>query len=301
VVTWLGRASPPAGASRCRPGMSMPPLARGHAMREVTLSTSAIPLSCSFFQPGTGFVYFVCRTWRGIRFSRDRLAPGRNCRSKTHAHRQRPPDALASPMQEGDHPPRHQARREHLRSGCDADVADFGIARAISAAGSLTLTQAGQRRSARRLHEPGTGDGLGDSTHGPISTASAACCRDAGGGAAGASMTERRVHNWRRSRPAGPCRGPRGGRAGRQARDSRALAPLPDDRFPAVTEFAPRSERRPISPSVPTRRHFDGRRDAISRSARGCGRRCSASRHPAHVLRRSGSQLNQPIASPSWP
>src|SRR5256885_7779058 len=49
-----------------------------------------------------------------------------------------------------------------LLSGEHAIVADFGIARAISAAGSLTLTQAGQPTGSPRRMGPGPAMALGD-------------------------------------------------------------------------------------------------------------------------------------------
>src|SRR6266576_2005356 len=109
-----------------------------------------------------------------------------------------------------------------LLSGNHAIVADFGIARAISAAGSLTLTQAGQP---------------------PV-----------------ASMTERRVHNWTALETSKALQGSQAGvaRAVKHA-ISRALAPLPDDRFPTVNEFAAALGAPAYRASVPTRGVFAGR------------------------------------------
>jgi len=63
-----------------------------------------------------------------------------------------------------------------LLSGTHAIVADFGIARAISAAGSLTLTQAGQPIGSPGYMSPSRRWHWATSTRAPTSTASAACC-----------------------------------------------------------------------------------------------------------------------------
>src|SRR6266699_2718361 len=76
-----------------------------------------------------------------------------------------------------------------------------------------------------------------------------------------ASMTERRVHNWTALETSKALQGSQAGvaRAVKHA-ISRALAPLPDDRFPSVTEFAAALGAPAYRTSVPTRGVFAGRR-----------------------------------------
>src|SRR6266699_6584264 len=75
-----------------------------------------------------------------------------------------------------------------------------------------------------------------------------------------ASMTERRVHNWTALETSKALQGSQAGvaRAGKHA-ISRALAPLPDDRFPTVNEFAAALGAPAYRASVPTRSVFAGR------------------------------------------
>src|SRR5881296_1873679 len=76
-----------------------------------------------------------------------------------------------------------------------------------------------------------------------------------------ASMTERRVHNWAALETSKALQGTHTGvaRAVKHA-ISRALAPLPDDRFPTVTEFATALGGMAHRTSVPTRGVFASRR-----------------------------------------
>src|SRR3989454_8277442 len=82
-----------------------------------------------------------------------------------------------------------------------------------------------------------------------------------------ASMTERRVHNWAALQSSKALQGSHAGvaRAVKHA-ISRALAPLPDDRFPTVTEFAAALGAPAYGTNVPTRGVFAGwwgRRSAV--------------------------------------
>jgi tRNA A-37 threonylcarbamoyl transferase component Bud32/tetratricopeptide (TPR) repeat protein/TolB-like protein len=127
-----------------------------------------------------------------------------------------------------------------LLSGTHAIVADFGIARAISAAGSLTLTQAGQPIGSPGYMSPeqalATGD-LDERTD--IYSLGCVVFEMLAGEPPAASMTERRVHNWTALETSRAMHRAEAGtaRAVKHA-ISRALAPLPDDRFPTVAEFA---------------------------------------------------------------
>jgi len=93
----------------------------------------------------------------------------------------------------------------------------------------------------------------------------------------------------RRSRQPGPAGAPARSRGPSSTRFL-ALWPAAPRPVPAVTEFGRASEHRPIGERATEA--FRRRRDARSRSPWGLRSRCSAS-PTAHVLRRSGSQLNQ--------
>src|SRR2546427_5098272 len=149
-----------------------------------------------------------------------------------------------------------------LLSGTHAIVADFGIARAISAAGSLTLTQAGQPIGSPGYMSPEQAMALGDlDARTDIYSLGCVLFEMLGGESPVTSMTERRVHNWTALETSKALQGAHTGvvRALKHA-ISRALAPLPDDRFPTVTEFATALGGFPHRTSVPTRGVFASRR-----------------------------------------
>src|SRR3989440_7872068 len=84
-----------------------------------------------------------------------------------------------------------------LLSGEHAIVADFGIARAISAAGSLTLTQAGQQIGSPGYMSPEQAMTLGSlDARTDIYSLGCVLFEMLAGEPPAASMTERRVHNW---------------------------------------------------------------------------------------------------------
>src|SRR5438309_1151515 len=142
-----------------------------------------------------------------------------------------------------------------LLSGNHAIVADFGIARAISAAGSLTLTQAGQPIGSPGSMSPEQAMALGDlDARTDIYSLGCVLFEMLAGEPPVASMTERRVHNWTALESSKALQGSHAGvaRAVKHA-ISRALAPLPDDRFPTVTEFAAALGAPAYRTSVPTR------------------------------------------------
>src|SRR5881628_3796703 len=149
-----------------------------------------------------------------------------------------------------------------LLSGDHAIVADFGIARAISAAGSLTLTQAGQPIGSPGYMSPEQALALGDlDARTDIYSLGCVLFEMLAGEPPVASMAERVVHNWRALETSPALHGSAAGvaRAVKHA-ISRALAPLPDDRFPTVTEFAAALGGPGYETSVPTRGVFAGRR-----------------------------------------
>jgi len=84
-----------------------------------------------------------------------------------------------------------------LLSGDHAIVADFGIARAISAAGSLTLTQAGQQIGSPGYMSPEQAMASSDlDARTDIYSLGCVLFEMLAGEPPVASMTERRVHNW---------------------------------------------------------------------------------------------------------
>src|SRR5881296_405989 len=149
-----------------------------------------------------------------------------------------------------------------LLSGDHAIVADFGIARAISAAGSLTLTQAGQPIGSPGYMSPEQAMAMGDlDQRTDIYSLGCVLFEMLAGEPPVASMTERRVHNWaaleaNKSLQEAHTASVRGVKHA----ISRALAPLPDDRFPTVTEFAAALGAPAYRTSVPTRSIFAGQR-----------------------------------------
>src|SRR5438034_715967 len=148
-----------------------------------------------------------------------------------------------------------------LLSGEHAIVADFGIARAISAAGRLTLTQAGQPIGSPGYMSPEQAMALGDlDARTDIYSLGCVLFEMLAGEPPVASMTERRVHNWTALETSKALQGSQAGvaRAVKHA-ISRALAPLPDDRFPTVNEFAAALGAPAYRASVPTRGVFAGR------------------------------------------
>src|SRR5436853_2293352 len=170
-----------------------------------------------------------------------------------------------------------------LLSSNHAIVADFGIARAISAAGSLTLTQAGQPVGSPGYMSPEQAMALGDlDARTDIYSLGCVLFEMVAGEPPAPSMTERRVHNWTalQTAPAMQRAGPDVARAVKHA-ISRALAPFPDDRFPTATEFAAALGAPAHRTSVPTRGILAGNR----------GRRAALVLGGAFVLLGAGAVL----------
>src|SRR5467141_131570 len=182
-----------------------------------------------------------------------------------------------------------------LLAGNHAIVADFGIARAISAAGSLTLTQAGQPIGSPGYMSPEQAMALGDlDARTDIYSLGCVLFEMLGGEPPVASMTERQVHNWKALETSKALQGSQAGvaRAVKHA-ISRALAPLPDDRFPTVTEFAAALGAPGYRASVPTRGILVGRRGRKIAFGLGIVVALLGVGIGAHLLRRGGSHLNQ--------
>src|SRR2546425_49965 len=182
-----------------------------------------------------------------------------------------------------------------LLSGDHAIVADFGIARAISAAGSLTLTQAGQPIGSPVYMSPEQAMALGDlDARTDIYSLGCVLFEMLAGESPVTSMTERRVHNWTALETSKALQGAHTGvvRTVKHA-ISRALAPLPDDRFPTVTEFATALGAPAYRTSVPTRGIFAGRRGRRGALVLGVALALLGGGAAVRLLGNRGSQLNE--------
>jgi len=182
-----------------------------------------------------------------------------------------------------------------LLSGTHAIVADFGIARAISAAGSLTLTQAGQPVGSPGYMSPEQAMALGDlDARTDIYSLGCVVFEMLAGEAPAVSLTERKVHNWSALDTSAALHGAEAGavRAVKHA-ISRALAPLPDDRFPTVADFATALGGTSHRISVPTRGLLAGRRGRRIAFATGVLFALLGVGSAVHLLRARGSRLNE--------
>ena len=182
-----------------------------------------------------------------------------------------------------------------LLSGTHAIVADFGIARAISAAGSLTLTQAGQPVGSPGYMSPEQAMALGDlDARTDIYSLGCVVFEMLAGEAPAVSLTERKVHNWSALDTSAALHGAEAGavRAVKHA-ISRALAPLPDDRFPTVADFATALGGTSHRISVPSRGLLAGRRGRRIAFATGVLFALLGVGSAVHLLRARGSRLNE--------
>src|SRR5881296_3029126 len=127
-----------------------------------------------------------------------------------------------------------------LLSGEHAIVADFGIARAISAAGSLTLTQAGQPIGSPGYMSPEQAMALGDLDAGTdIYSLGCVLFEMLAGEPPIRNVMDRDIHCWGLLESTGGLRGTGAGgaRAVKHAL-STALALVPEERFATVDELA---------------------------------------------------------------
>ncbi len=182
-----------------------------------------------------------------------------------------------------------------LLSGDHAIVADFGIARAISAAGSLTITQTGQAIGSPGYMSPE--QAMGSRELDPRTDVYSLGCvlfEMLAGEPPVPSLTERLVHNWtalETSRAMHQAE-PQVARAVKHA-ISRALAPLPDDRFPTATEFAAALGGPAHRDSTPRRGIFTGRRGRRIVLALGIALALLGAGAAVRLLRGRGAQLNE--------
>ena len=182
-----------------------------------------------------------------------------------------------------------------LLSGTHAIVADFGIARAISAAGSLTLTQAGQSVGSPGYMSPEQAMATGDlDARTDIYSLGCVVFEMLAGESPAASMTERRIHNWPALEASAAMQRAEAGmaRAVKHA-ISRALAPLPDDRFPTVADFATALGGTAHRISVPSRGVLRGRRGRRLALAAGVVFALLGTGTAVYLLRGRASGLNE--------
>src|SRR6266705_1256313 len=149
-----------------------------------------------------------------------------------------------------------------LLTGDHAIVADFGIARAISVAGTLTLTQTGQSMGSPGYMSPEQAIGSGQlDARTDVYSLGCVLFEMLAGEPRVMSLTERLIHNWSalESSPALRQADANVARAVKHA-VSKALAQLPDDRFPTAGALTAALGGSPHRTSVPTRGILAGRR-----------------------------------------
>jgi TolB-like protein len=148
-----------------------------------------------------------------------------------------------------------------LLAGEHAIVADFGIARALSAAGSPSLTQTGQQIGSPGYMSPEQAMGLPVDQRSDVYSLGCVLFEALAGEPAVVSVAERRIRNWAALESATGLRGASSGvaRAVKHA-VSTAVAPLPDDRFPTAEALADALGGGSHRSSAPTRGVFATRR-----------------------------------------
>src|SRR2546425_4658993 len=164
-----------------------------------------------------------------------------------------------------------------LLSGDHAIVADFGIARAISAAGALTITQTGQSIGSPGYMSPEQAIGSGQlDARTDVYSLGCVLFEMFAGEPPVMSLTERLIRNW------GALESSEGLRRveGRVARGvkhaiSQALAPLRDDRFPTAGGCARALGGTAPRPRLPPPGDFPGRRARPTRPGAGAARRAA--------------------------
>ena len=180
-----------------------------------------------------------------------------------------------------------------LLSGGHAIVADFGIARAISAAGAPALTQTGQSVGSPGYMSPEQALGVQLDARTDIYSLGCVLFEALTGEPPVPSLGERRIRNWTALKSSDVLRqaDARVMRAVRHA-ISRALSPLPDDRFATATEFAAAVGGTGHRTSVPTRGVFAGRRGRRIALA-SAGTLVLLGAAGVHLLRTQGPRSNE--------
>jgi tetratricopeptide (TPR) repeat protein len=148
-----------------------------------------------------------------------------------------------------------------LLSGGHPVVADFGVARAISAAGGQTLTQTGASVGSPGYMSPEQAMGLQVDARSDIYSLGCVLFELLTGQPPTRKAFGREIDNWDLLDTRGALRGAGtgGGRTVKHA-VSRALAPAPEDRFATVAEFAEALGGSSHRSSLPQRGPFAGRR-----------------------------------------
>src|SRR5437879_244808 len=272
-------------------------LLRERFIREVDLSSNlSHPHIVPIFSADEvdGLFYYVMPYVEGESL-RHRLLRDRKLPLETALHIARDvADALAFAHRQGII--HRDIQPEHILLSCGHPLAGRrAIPSAVSPAGSLTLTQAGQPIGSPGYMSPEQAMALGDlDARTDLYSLGCVLFEMLAGGSPAASMTERRVHNWTRlEASAAMKRGDAGVARAVKHAIFRAVAPLPDGVFPTVTEFATALGGSPHRTSVPTRGVFASRRGRRVAVALGVVLAVVGVGAAVRLLRGSGWHLNR--------